>query len=84
MASSVSCGYSYWMAEVCITCPSTGKLVDAGLSPMTQATFSAMPDSEYRTDCPACGAFHFWEKKDAALVGNPYVAIAPLHEDEPL
>lgn len=57
------------MAQVVIKCPRTGKWVPTGID-MDAASFAgANMSGNSFGPCPACGASHTWDKKDAKLKG---------------
>ncbi len=54
------------MAMVVIQCPKTGKEVNTGVD-LDSVSFEAAPLTNNKFQCPVCGEFHTWDKKDAKL-----------------
>lgn len=54
------------MASVMIACPDTGEEIYTGIE-IDQASFEKLPEIPSSLRCPACGARHFWTKRQAWL-----------------
>ena len=54
------------MAQVVITCPTTGRKVPTGVS-LDRASWETATLENNSLRCPACGQTHVWSKKDAEL-----------------
>jgi hypothetical protein len=54
------------MASVMIACPETGEEIYTGIE-IDQASFEKLPEIPSSLRCSACGACHFWTKRQAWL-----------------
>ncbi|MGA8475765.1 MAG: hypothetical protein WB681_11910 [Candidatus Cybelea sp.] len=54
------------MANVVITCPTTGKTVNTSIA-MSKESFATATITNNSVSCPHCAQAHTWSKQDARL-----------------
>ena len=65
------------MEHLIFVCPATGREIDSGVGSEI-GTLLRIRQQNVRALCPACGAWHTWQVRDASSRKLPAIPSAPI------